>query len=212
MWVLEWLCFSCHHSPLIWIGVMSKKSYFPWDGWIKVEAFSHWHLQLGNACSQAKASFLCLFVEAEVALERRGKAWVFPCGLSGFCAWAPTSAWVGSQRLWEHLGVPLSINTRFTALRDSKCKTWHYLCSQFSVVRSLLPSKCQNLLLTLLLEHAPRLRASLSYSRVVTCRVALHGKRAQGVEKKVSTFSLHLKFCPQIRNMGFPSYLVLSVA
>ena len=200
---------------------MSIKRHFPWGGWIKVEKFSHslpssllsWHLQLGNARSQAKASFLCLFAEAEVAFERRGKARVSACGLSGFCAWAPTSAWVGSQRLWEHLGVPLNMNTKLIALMGSKCKAWHYLCWQLSVVRSLLPSKCQNLLRTLLLEHASCLRASLSYSRLLAewpCMAKEPREWKGSFPLFLSTLNFALK--PQFRTMGFPSYLVLSVA
>lgn len=113
----------------------------------------------------------------------------------------------------EHLGVPLSTDTKLTALRGSKCKAWHYLCWQLSVVRSLLLGKWQNLLLILHLEHAPCLRASLSYSRLIaewSCMAKLP-REWKGIFHLFPS-SLNFVLKPQIRTMGFPSCLVLSVA
>lgn len=97
---------------------------------------------------------------------RRGKSGVSPCGLSGLCAGALISACVGSQSLSEPLGVPPSVNIGCIALRGRECQGWHSVLSAFSC-KATSTQQLPHLLLTLLLEHAPCLKASLRYSRLL---------------------------------------------
>lgn len=128
-------------------------------------------------------------------LDRREKAGMSPCGLSGFCAGALSSAWVGRCEntwvcLWVWtLGLLLwgagNASVTLFALSAFHCK---------ATSTQQLP----NFLPVLLLEHALCLKASLSYPRSLAELCYMAKEPTQ--KRKLITFSLHLKFCLQTSN------------
>lgn len=145
-------------------------------------------------------------------LEGRGAAGMSPCGLSGLCAGALSSAWVGCQSLWEHLSVALGINLGFIALRGSACKCWHYLCCQLSGVRPLLPSTCHTSCLPYSWNMLCTWRqAWVTPGHLQNCPAWPRSPPKRG-SLSLSPSTLNFIFKPHIGTMGFLSCLVLSVA